>query len=45
MSGVEGIVALGIAGNVVQFVDFGLKLCIRVKEYSAVAGAPKKLAS
>ncbi|KAI9863070.1 MAG: hypothetical protein M1813_003890 [Trichoglossum hirsutum] len=45
MSGVEGIVALGIAGNVVQFTDFGVKLCGRIKEYSAAAGAPETLAT
>ena len=45
MSGVEGIVALGIVGNVVQFIDFGVKLCSRIKEYSAAAGAPKMLAT
>ena len=43
MSGMEGIVALGIAGNVVQFIDFGAKLCSRIEEYSAAAGVPKML--
>ena len=43
MSGAEAIVALGIAGNVVQFIDFRTKLCSRVREYSAAAGAPTKL--
>ncbi|KAH0536061.1 hypothetical protein FGG08_007027 [Glutinoglossum americanum] len=32
-----------MAGNVVQFIDFGMKLCCRIEEYSATAGAPKKL--
>jgi len=45
MSGVEGLVAVGLAGNVVQFIDFGLKLCDRFREYSASAGAPRKLAA
>jgi N-terminal domain on NACHT_NTPase and P-loop NTPases len=45
MSGAEGIVALGIAGNVVQFVDSGVKLCSRIREYSAAAGAPNSLAT
>jgi hypothetical protein len=37
------VVALGMAGNVVQFVDFGMKSCYRIKEYSTTAGASKKL--
>ena len=45
MSGAEAIVALSIASNVVQFIDFGMKLCSRIKEYSAAAGAPNKLAA
>jgi len=45
MSGAEGIVALGIAGNVVQFIDFGVKLCSRIKEYSVATGAPNRLAT
>ncbi|KAI9760617.1 MAG: hypothetical protein M1840_002374 [Geoglossum simile] len=43
MSGVEGIVALSIAGNVVQFVSFGLRLCSCIREYSTTAGAPQRL--
>jgi hypothetical protein len=44
MSGVEGLVAVGLAGNVLQFIDFGTKLCARIKEYSSAAGgAPKKI--
>jgi hypothetical protein len=41
MSGAE-LAALGVAGNVVQFIDFGMKLCHRISEYCA-AGAPEKL--
>ena len=43
MSGAEAIAALAIAGNVVQFIDFGMKLCSRIREYSAAAGVPTKL--
>jgi hypothetical protein len=28
-----------------QFINFGMKLCYRIKEYSVTAGAPKKLAA
>jgi hypothetical protein len=46
MSGAEGLVAIGLAGNVLQFIDFGTKLCARIREYSsAAAGAPKKIES
>ena len=34
--------ALGIAGNVVQFVDFGTKLCSRISEFCA-PGTPETL--
>ena len=37
MSGVEPLVALGLASNVVQFFDFGSKLCARIKEFSSTA--------
>jgi hypothetical protein len=44
MSGAEALVALGFASNVVQFIDFGSKLCSRFKEYASSAiGAPKKI--
>jgi hypothetical protein len=44
MSGAEALVALGLASNVVQFIDFGSKLCSRIKEYASSAlGAPKKI--
>lgn len=41
MSGAE-LAALGFAGNVVQFIDFGMKLCHRISDYYA-ARAPEKL--
>ncbi|KAG8527609.1 uncharacterized protein KY384_007762 [Bacidia gigantensis] len=34
MSGLEGIVALSLASNVLQLVEFGAKLCARIREYS-----------
>src|SRR5436190_20991122 len=44
MTGVEAVVALGLASNVVQFIDFCSKLCSRIREYSLNAtGAPKKI--
>jgi hypothetical protein len=46
MSGAEGLVAIGLASNVLQFIDFGTKLCARIREYSSAAGgAPKKIES
>lgn len=39
------VIALGLAENLVQFIDFGIKLCCRIKEYSTTAGAPKRLAA
>ncbi|KAH0559873.1 hypothetical protein GP486_003610 [Trichoglossum hirsutum] len=39
------VIALGLAENAVQFIDFGIKLCCRIKEYSVTAGAPKRLAA
>jgi hypothetical protein len=44
MSGAEALVALGFASNVVQFIDFGSKLCSRIKEYASSAiRASKKI--
>jgi hypothetical protein len=43
MSTASLIAALGVAENVVRFIDFGMKLCRRIKEYSDTAGAPKEL--
>lgn len=46
MAGAEALVAVGLASNVVQFIDFGSKLCSRIKEYtSSTTGAPKKIAT
>ena len=45
MSGVEGLVAVGFASNVLQFVELTTKLCVRIQEYSSAAsGLPKELA-
>jgi len=44
MSGAEALVAVGLASNVLQFIDFGTKLYARIREYSSAAGgAPKKV--
>ncbi len=32
MSGAEALVAVGLAGNVLQFIDFGTKLRARIRE-------------
>lgn len=45
MSGAEAIVAFGIATNVVQFIDFTVKLCSRIRAYASGSGLPKKLAA
>ena len=34
----EAVATLGVASNVVQFANFGLQLCARIREYSAAAG-------
>ncbi len=34
----EAIAALGLASNIIQFVDFGTKLCARIDDFSAKAG-------
>ena len=40
----EGVAALGLASNVVQFIDFGTRLCSRINEYASSAiGAPKNI--
>src|SRR5215471_10223620 len=41
MSGAE-LVAVGVAANVVQFIDFGMKLCNCISEYRA-GRTPEKL--
>ena len=44
MSGTEGLVALGLASNIVQFIDFTAQLCVRIKEiYTSSSGFPKEL--
>ena len=46
MSGTEALALVGLAGNVAQFIDFGTRLCARIREYSSAAGgAPKKIES
>ena len=46
MSGTEALALLGIASSVVQFIDFGTRLCARIRDYSSTAGgAPKKIES
>jgi hypothetical protein len=45
MSASSLAVALGVAENVAQFVDFGIQLCCRINEYSVTDGAPKRLAA
>lgn len=45
MSGAEALAAVGLASNVVQFVEFTARLCVRIQEYaSATSGLPKELA-
>lgn len=44
MSGAEALLALGVAANILQFVDFTGELCTRIREYSKGPGIPKKLA-
>jgi len=44
MSGAEALAAVGLASNVLQFVDFTFKLCAQIKEYaSSASGLPKEL--
>lgn len=45
MSGAEAFVAIGIASNFVQLIDFTATLCGRIREYSHASGTPKKLAA
>ena len=45
MSGAEALIALGIASNFVQLIQFTASLCSRIKEYAAGVGLPKKLAA
>ena len=44
MAGAEALVAVGLASNVLQFIDFTTKLCITIKEISSTSsGLPKEL--
>ena len=44
MSGAEALVAVGLASNVLQFIDFTTKLCVTIKEISSTSsGLPKEL--
>ena len=44
MSGLEGSVAVGLASNIVQFVDFTARLSVRIREiYTSSSGLPKEL--
>ena len=45
MSGAEGLVLLGVAANVLQFVEFATELCGRIRDYSNGPGMPRKLAA
>lgn len=45
MSGAEGLVLLGVAANVLQFVEFTAELCSRIRDYSNGPGMPRKLAA
>ncbi len=42
----EAIAALGLASNIIQFIDFGSKLCARIDDFSTTAGkAPGKISA
>ena len=43
MSGAEALVAIGVASNFIQLIDFTATLCSRIREYSIGSGTPKKL--
>lgn len=44
MSGAEALVAVGLASNILQFVDFTSQLCGRIHEITTTAsGLPKEL--
>ena len=45
MSGAEALVAVGIASNFVQLIQFTASLCSRITEYASGVGLPKKLAA
>ncbi len=42
----DGLTALGLVSNVVQFIDFAAELCARINDFSSAAGkAPGKIQS
>ena len=44
MSGLEPLVAIGLASNILQFFDFTTQLCARIKEIcNSSSGLPKEL--
>ena len=45
MSGAEALVAVGVASNFVQLIQFTASLCSRIKEYAAGVELPRKLAA
>lgn len=45
MSGAEALVVVGLAANILQFVDFTAELCGRIRDYSTGPGLPRKLAA
>lgn len=45
MSGAEAFVAIGIASNIVQLLEFTTSLVRRIQEYSSGVGTPKKIAT
>ena len=45
MSGLEAVVAVSLASNVLQFVDFTTRLCIRIREYSSTLSLPRRLSA
>lgn len=45
MSGAEALLVVGLAANVLQFLDFTAELCGRIRDYSTGPGLPRKLAA
>jgi hypothetical protein len=41
----EALAAVGLASNIINFIDSGAKLCSLIKEYSSTSGAPEELIS
>ncbi|KAL8795964.1 MAG: hypothetical protein Q9195_001539 [Heterodermia aff. obscurata] len=44
MSGAESLAALGLASNILQFIEFTVDLYGRIRDYSTGPGMPRKLA-